>query len=75
MGRRLVLGAWSLGWTTVQDGPRHAMDASSSKGNAIVLLKRLLEILEEENVFDRADNEPVVRFVQPEELQVRSWYG
>ncbi|XP_017889886.1 glutamate decarboxylase 1 [Ceratina calcarata] len=33
------------------------------------LLKRLVEILEEEKAFDRTGEEPVVRFVQPEELQ------
>lgn len=34
------------------------------------LLGRLLEILEEENAFDRTGNEPVLHFVHPEELQV-----
>ncbi|XP_076651494.1 cysteine sulfinic acid decarboxylase [Halictus rubicundus] len=42
---------------------------SSTKGTTLGLLKRLLEILREENVFDESGNEPVVRFVQPEELR------
>ncbi|XP_076242356.1 cysteine sulfinic acid decarboxylase [Calliopsis andreniformis] len=45
------------------------MEASPSEGSTIELLKRLIRILEEENAFDRAGNEPVVKFVQPEELQ------
>ncbi|KZC11083.1 PREDICTED: cysteine sulfinic acid decarboxylase-like [Dufourea novaeangliae] len=38
---------------------------------AIELLKRLLEILDEENAFDRSGNKPVVRFVQPDQLRER----
>lgn len=47
------------------------MDATSSTEGtaALELLKRLLCILEEEKVFDRSSGEPLVRFVQPEELQ------
>lgn len=46
------------------------MDASSSTKATIELFKQLLEILEEENAFDRTGNEPLVRFVHPHELQV-----
>lgn len=46
------------------------MDASSSTKAMIELFKQLLEILEEENAFDRTGNEPLVRFVHPHELQV-----
>lgn len=46
------------------------MDASSSTKATIELFKQLLEILEEENAFDRTGNEPLVRFVHPDELQV-----
>lgn len=47
------------------------MDASSSTKAMIELFKQLLEILEEENAFDRTGNEPLVRFVHPHELQER----
>ncbi|CAL7938340.1 unnamed protein product [Xylocopa violacea] len=46
------------------------MDASATK-STMALLKRLLEILEQENAFDRTGNEPLIRFVHPEELQKR----
>lgn len=46
------------------------MDASSSTKATIELFKQLLEILEEENAFDRTGNEPLVQFVHPDELQV-----
>ncbi|OAD51941.1 Glutamate decarboxylase 1 [Eufriesea mexicana] len=41
----------------------------STTKTAIGPLKRLLEILDEENAFDRTGNEPVLRFVHPEDLQ------
>ncbi|XP_053977347.1 glutamate decarboxylase 2 [Hylaeus volcanicus] len=48
------------------------MDATAStEGTTMELLKRLLDILQEERAFDRSGNEPVVRFLQPEELQKR----
>lgn len=46
------------------------MDASSSTKATIELFKQLLEILEEENAFDRTGNELLVQFVHPDELQV-----
>ncbi|XP_076759189.1 cysteine sulfinic acid decarboxylase [Xylocopa sonorina] len=46
------------------------MNASATK-STMALLKRLLEILEQENAFDRTGNEPLIRFVHPEELQKR----
>lgn len=47
------------------------MDAPAGNETTIELLKRLLEILEQENAFDRTGNEPLVRFVHPDELQKR----
>ncbi|XP_043247931.1 cysteine sulfinic acid decarboxylase-like [Colletes gigas] len=47
------------------------MNASASDDGTTLLLQRLLEILREEHAFDRTANEPVVRFVQPKELQKR----
>lgn len=41
----------------------------SNDGTTVGLLARLLDILREENVFD-SGNEPVIRFVQPEQLKV-----
>lgn len=41
----------------------------SNDGTTVALLARLLDILREENVFD-SGSEPVIRFVQPEQLRV-----
>ncbi|XP_033342676.2 cysteine sulfinic acid decarboxylase [Megalopta genalis] len=43
----------------------------STDGTSFELLSRLLEILREENAFNESGDEPVVRFVQPEELRNR----
>ena len=48
------------------------MDAPTSARATTELLKRLLEILDEEDAFDRTGGKPVLEFVYPEELQV-SW--
>lgn len=44
--------------------------AASSANNITQLLNRILEILKEEHVFDRSGDQPVVRFVYPEDLRV-----
>ena len=46
------------------------MDAPTSARSTTELLKRLLEILDEENALDRTGSKPVLEFVYPEELQV-----
>ncbi|KAK1122584.1 hypothetical protein K0M31_009029 [Melipona bicolor] len=45
------------------------MDAPTSMEATSELLKRLLEILDEENALDRTGSKPVLEFVYPEELQ------
>lgn len=45
------------------------MDAQTSTEATTELLKRLLEILDEENALDRTGSKPVLEFVYPEELQ------
>ncbi|XP_039314818.1 uncharacterized protein LOC113002876 isoform X4 [Solenopsis invicta] len=45
-----------------------AMAASSTNG-VIDLLEKLLKVLKEEHVFDRSDDQPVVRFRYPAYLQ------
>ncbi|XP_072759805.1 acidic amino acid decarboxylase GADL1 [Anoplolepis gracilipes] len=43
--------------------------AESSHNDIATLLENLLKILKEEHVFDKSGNQPVVKFVHPEELQ------
>ncbi|KOX79713.1 Glutamate decarboxylase 1 [Melipona quadrifasciata] len=46
------------------------MDAPTSTEATTELLKRLLEILDEENALDRTGSKPVLEFVYPEDLQI-----
>lgn len=48
-----------------------AMAASSTNG-IIDLLEKLLKILKEEHAFDRSDDQPVIRFRYPANLQVNN---
>ncbi|KOC59160.1 Glutamate decarboxylase 1 [Habropoda laboriosa] len=45
------------------------MDASTSTKARIELLRGLLDVLEQENVFDCTGTEPILRFVHPKQLE------